>query len=534
MLGDVETTGPFPAVLTTPSTSARLPDDLRVLYTGSDGHLYVARGDGVHTSRLTWSHDDFATIPGLPSLPGTLGELEDSYVFAHPSPSPDGEKVAVFGLLPTSEEEIAFFDEDFAEEESWSDVEEALEELTDSLWDEEDADREDDVAGPGVVFALVTEDGEELVHGDLEQMVDLAAGDDDEDDDDYDEDPDDEDLDAIDVPMYWPGGKLYVVHNDGVQVWEAWDAAAGSPTHLEWAPDGRSLLLLHQEEERLHLVLVDGEASGASLTLASGLPLFWDWQPGGRTLALRVTDPETEVSLLQLLEVGDRSAPRTLGEAGSFYSPAWSPDGTRLAYALAGGREDRILVADAAGAEEHVLGTFDGRAAFRWDGTGRYLAVGLAEDDEGAFGRLELHDLEADGSRTLFHGTFVAFRWLPNDTGLLICQADEDDDRLHWVVAGLDGSVRPVGVPFVPSREAAVGLHFFEQLGRSHPFLSDDGRFVVFSGRALDDVDERGPGQEPLPHLLERGEDEPPAIYVAPLDGGPTVVVGHGHFACFG
>jgi Tol biopolymer transport system component len=499
----------------------------------------VAEGDGLRTTRLTWSNEDFATIPGLPSLPGTLGDLEDSYVFAHPTPSPDGDRVAVFGLLPTTEEDFMLAEDELDDEDddSWTDMDEALEELTDSLWDEEDdpKERQDDVAGPGVVFALVTDDGEQIVDGDLEALVDLGNAEMSADGRYHDDDDDDDDgRDEVDLPAYWPGGKLYVVHKDGVQVWEVWDTDDGSPTHLEWAPDGRHLLVLHQEDERLHLVLVDADACGVSVKLASGLPVFWDWQPGGQTLVVRVTDPDTEVSVVQLVDVTMQRATRTVGEAGSFYAPAWRPDGSAFAWAVKGAREDRLVLTSADGSDEQVLFSYPGRAAFAWDSRGRHLAVAVAPEGEGPFHAIELVDVEGGATRTLFHGAFVALRWLPDDVGLLVCQADEEDESLHWVLVGLDGSVRPVGVPFLPSQESAVGLHFFEQLGASHPFLSPDGRHVVFSGHSLGEVIEGGPGVDPVPGILESEDDQPPAIYVAPLDGGPTVCVGHGHFACFG
>ncbi len=281
-------------------------------------------------------------------------------------------------------------------------------------------------------------------------------------------------------------------------------------------------------------MLVDAAASGVALRLTAGVPVFWHWQPGGHLLAVRVTDPETGVSLVQLIDTTATLAARTLAEAGSFYAPAWRPDGSALAYAIEGGREDRLVLMDADGTEERELMTYPGRAAFRWDGSGRYLAVALCPEGEGPFEIIELLDLSGDGGRTLFHGTFVAYGWLPDDSGLLVCQSGGDEDGLQWVLVGLDGSARPVGTPFLPSREAAVGLHFFEQLGASHPFLSADGRFVVYSGHSIGEYVEAGPGQDPFPGILESEDEDSPAILVAPLDGGPTVLVGHGRFACFG
>ena len=78
-----------------------IPREVEVIYSGEDGHIYISEGDGRRAHRLTWSLDDFSTLPGMPALPGVCGPLEDSLVFTNPVPSRDGQRVAVFGLLPT-------------------------------------------------------------------------------------------------------------------------------------------------------------------------------------------------------------------------------------------------------------------------------------------------------------------------------------------------------------------------------------------------------------------------------------------------
>ena len=240
------------------------------------------------------------------------------------------------------------------------------------------------------------------------------------------------------------------------------------------------------------------------------------------------------VTKQQLIDTAAQRATQDLGPVGNFYSPAWRPDGGALVFARSGPREDRIVLADPEGNELAELMTYPGRAAFRWDAAGKSLAVAVAPNGEGPFSVLELLDPATGAAHTLFEGRFVAFRWLPGDGGLLLCQIEEEDDRMRWCVVPLEGAVTTIGVPFMPSREAAVGLHFFEQLGLSHPFLSADGRHVVISGEPLGEVIVAGPGSDPTPGVMENDEDDAIAILVAPLDGGPTVLVGHGQFACFG
>ncbi len=106
--------------------------------------------------------------------------------------------------------------------------------------------------------------------------------------------------------------------------------------------------------------------------------------------------------------------------------------------------------------------------------------------------------------------------------GLVLCLLDADSGRLQWLHLDGAGRGRPLGRPFTPAREALVALHFFEQVGRSHPWLSEDGRYLVCSGWLDDGVDSTG-----------SDEPSPPQVLVTPLDGGPTRSLGPGRFACF-
>lgn len=483
-----------------------LPDDLQTLYTGPDGHLYVAEGDGRTTTRLSWAADDFVLIPGLPPIPGVAGELEDDHVFAHPTASRDGTRVAVFGLLPTLDEELW----DFDGANPWETVQEAFPYLDPAAEDEQT----DDVAADGLVVAVM---------GDVDEDEIAAA---------FDEP--DEDIDPDDLPRFWPGGKVYVVHTDGVQVTEPLSLEGGSPTHLEWAPDDRHLLVLHQDEDALHLHLVDGVEPADPWLLLSGAPVFWSWQPHGQLLAVRAGLMGTDEPMVLMADPlgADPDGGLELGQAGSFYVPAWHPRGDRLAWGTAHGREDDLVVTDARGENRERLVSYPGRGAFRWDARGEQIALAIAPEGHGAFEALEVLDLLGSSSNTVWQAPFVAFSWLPGDRSILLCEANDEDGqqgRLRWIVLDLDsGRSRPVGPSWAPSREMVVALHFFEQVGTSHPFLSQDGRHVMYAGVPDDDVLSMGADTDPM--FL--GDEEPSRVLVTPLAGGPTVAVGQGRFAC--
>ena len=521
-----------------PATDARpftglLPDDVVTLYSAEDGHIYLAFGDGRRGIRLTWSPEDFETLHGLPVMPGVTGDLEDGNFFSHPTPSPDGKLVAAFGLLPTLEGDVWDF-----EGSPWEAVEGDFPYLEDA-WPadvkEEEEDEGDDVAGAGMVIALVEdEDGSEAVLVDLGSELDELDPEDRAEAEDAlmaelgMEDDEDEEDDEEDLPSFWPGGRVYVIHTDGVRVWEAFELETGSPTHLDWAPDARHLLVLHREDEQLHLQLVDGLEPGEPVPLMTGEPVFWSWQPGGARLALRAGVGERAIVALADPLTDAASGCREVGEAGSFYVPAWHPDGGSIVVGVPGSREEELVRLDADGRPLQRLMSYPGRSAFQWDPSGERLAVAIAPGGHGAFETLEVLDLATGASATRHVGSFIAFQWLPNG-GIVLCDADPDSGLLGWSVLEAGGGWRSVGMPFMPTRECVVSLHFFEQVRGSHPFVSPDGRHVVCSGIPAGDVDGAGVFG-PMD-----GEGEPPQLLVTPLfgDDEPPVSVGMGRFGCF-
>ncbi len=494
-----------------------LPEEVGTLYTGPDGHLYLAHGDGKVTSRLTWAPEDFAVLPGLPPIPGVAGELEEGHVFAHPTPSRDGERVAVFGLLPTLEEDFWDYDGD---DMPWEMVEDEFPYLEDVTHDPDDVD---DVLGDGVVIAVVGEAEPEEVLAEFEAAEAEDEG------------LDEDELEGEDeLPQFWPGGKVYVVHRDGVRVWEPFEMEGGNPTHLEWAPDDRHLLVLHQEEDFLELHLVDADQPGDSALLHVGAPIFWSWQPGGQLLAVRLgaAGEHQPASLMISDPLTTPGTSEEIADAGSFYVPAWHPDGKRLAFgAIGSGAEDDIVLMDPRGNTRQTLFSYPGRGAFRFDPAGTRLAVAIAPEGHGAFEGLEVLDIAAGTSKTLWQAPFVAMQWLPGGRELLICEAHEENGRLRWVIVHAEtGLSRPVGPSWAPSRETVVALHFFEQVGGSHPFVTPDGKYVVYAGVADDEVWSAVADPEPL---IVGEEHVPSRVLVTPLDGSPTVVVGSGRFGCF-
>ena len=475
-----------------------------------EGHLHISQGDIRDSRRITWDSDDFSFLPGMPTIPGATGELEDSHVFAHPTPSADGRRIAVFGLLPT------LGSGDDWDGAPWEFVEEQFPYLATEGWPPEDEEDTlpDDIAG--LAIPVVNGDPDDL----SEEALLLAA----EEDEELEESEEEEEQE-----MYWPGGKVYVLHTDGIQVWEPWEFETGSPTHLEWTPDDKHLLVLCQQERELELLWVAVDEPGRGRLLMTGAPIFWGWRPGHNSLAIRAGS-ESSAAGLYLFDPDEPGSPDPymVAEAGNFYVPAWHPAGDSFVFGAPGSRrDDDLLLVDPRGQPLKKLGTYPGRAGFRWDPSGRHLGLAVAPEGHGPFNRLEVIDMLTNCRTVVWNEVFISFAWLP-DGALLLCQADEDQGLLRWVRVHPDHPHSPLllGVPWAPARETIISLHFFEQVAHSHPVLSQDGRHIVYSGWLIDELQDANGG------LSVSGS---PSILMTSLGGdGETLRVARGRFGVFG
>lgn len=479
-----------PPVTTTDPEAAPAASPRCVLLMGDDGHIHRIERPGEDPQRLTWAESDFSTLPGVPALPGVTGDLEDSHVFAHPTPSPDGRKVAVFGLLPVDEDDVIDPRQLRAAHEPTEDdsiiglpwgmprafVEEEEEEEGEE-GPSDDATEEEDADAVGLPLIPVVSDG-------------------------------DSESDDDGVRRYWPGATIYVLDRTGISVSEVMALEDGHPHHLAWMPDGRRLLLLRQEDERLYLDLIDPDEPGVGRRLADGLPIFWAFEPGGARIAIR--SGQEDGSHLRVLEPGSRRKAKVIRDAGLYHAPIWERGGTLIAVMPDG--EGAVLAR--IGLDGRIVDRIravEGRTAFRNSPSGARLVSAVAPEGPGPLRHLQIHD----GARTeeVLDLPIVAFDWL-DDERLAVVMLVEEGAALQFGVLHPGGRLTPTGPSFVPTPESRVSLHFFEQILGSHPFLDGASRTAVVAG-------------------VRAGVDERPTILLIGLDDGSVRTLGHGRYGCY-
>ena len=265
--------------------------------------------------------------------------------------------------------------------------------------------------------------------------------------------------------------------------------AEGTPHYVQWSPDGQKLGVTAATPEGLTLFVVDATprpASGspnAPMAVQRGAPLYFDWSPDSASLAVHSNE---DVLLVRPDYDTQQFSAEPLARSRSFRTPAWSPDGSRLAWSAPGGDGEALWVGrpnqpDAAALR---LAEVEGACAFLWSADGTAIAVADRQiAGSPAYRRLRLLAADGGAERTVREDDWVlGFFWEPQGDRLAWVALNPEERTMEWRIVEASTSDSSGDAPdgalggfrFSPSGENVLDAGVLRSV-RPEPFTLGSG-----------------------------------------------------------
>jgi TolB protein len=217
---------------------------------------------------------------------------------------------------------------------------------------------------------------------------------------------------------------------------------------------------------RYTLRITDADGEGGQVALASPQPIISPaWSPDGRKLAYVSFESGKAVVMVQDVITGERHSVASF--KGSNSAPAWSPDGRRLAVTLSRDGLSQLYLLDLAGEGLRRLttsGAIDTEACFSPDGLSVYFV-----SDRG--GGPQVYRIPAGGGnaeRVTFAGAYNISPAISPDGRMLAYVTRGTGYRV--MVVPLDGSAPPLAVTDTNDDES--------------PSFAPNGRLLIYATRS--------------------------------------------------
>jgi TolB protein len=201
------------------------------------------------------------------------------------------------------------------------------------------------------------------------------------------------------------GGDIYVIGSDGKGLRQLTNQLGDlQPT---WSPDGQLIAYVSRQRPDLEIYVMNSDGSDQEMLIPH--PTGWDafpaWSPDGQLFAFSGASPTDNLTYelyVVSAEAGSKPIPITDHKVpGQLFQPVWAPDGRQILYSARHDGKWDIFVVNADGSDRRQLtnhpyrnGAFvDGNRNPAWSPDGTRIAFQSNHD-----GNWEIYVMNADGS----------------------------------------------------------------------------------------------------------------------------------------
>jgi TolB protein len=286
-----------------------------------------------------------------------------------------------------------------------------------------------------------------------------------------------------------------------------------------WSPDGTKVAFISDftatGRGEKNIFVMEAAGTGDVINLATQITHYTAeakaiddlaWSPDGSRIAYTRGNNAGDDKVWVVNADGTTTFPLEIGGGGAKRHPTWSPDSSKIGYAVVKNEPEQIYIASSAGGIGQPLANGVGHEP-NWSPNGSRIAFDAYHS--GGFGYVDLHVVAPDGSGTPLivppspytEWTFNA--WSPDGGRIAYRATDASGATVYWVMNADGSGDHPLPVPGEGDVRSAS--------------WSSDGSRIVYEGALIGDINARNlyvvnaDGSGGAQPLTSNGKSENPA-----------------------